>query len=114
MNTHTGRRTVYLLHRPRRFYDITRASEFGDVKMIFDDPFLAQKTELRELVPLMRNALRDIKEDDYLLLLGDSVLIGIACAIVSEQLNGRLRLLKWRQPRDEPGAYVALDVDLDA
>jgi hypothetical protein len=34
-------------------------------------------------------------KDDYLLLIGDPIAIGLACAIAAKQTNGELKLLKW-------------------
>lgn len=34
-------------------------------------------------------------KDDYLLLIGDPIAIGLACAIAARQTNGEIKLLKW-------------------
>ena len=44
--------------------------------------------------------LKDFRPEDYLLLIGDPALIGVACSIVSDITNGKYNLLKWdRQER---------------
>lgn len=35
------------------------------------------------------------KEEDWLLLIGDPVAIGLACAVVTDITDGTLRMLKW-------------------
>ena len=43
----------------------------------------------------LKRKLKDFSDDDYLLLMGDPVAMGIACAIASEMNRGRIQCLKW-------------------
>jgi len=55
----------------------------------------------------LRYALGAFAEEDYLLLLGDPVAIGLAVLVTSEATNGRFALLKWdRQERVYFPIYV--------
>ena len=37
--------------------------------------------------------LKNLREEDYLLLTGDPAIIGVACSIVSDMTNGKYNLL---------------------
>ena len=47
------------------------------------------------LVYKLRQGLKDLTKNDYLLLTGDPAIIGVACSIVSDITNGKYNLLKW-------------------
>tara|TARA_R100001369_G_C3305061_1_gene166376 strand:- start:1078 stop:1410 length:333 start_codon:yes stop_codon:yes gene_type:complete len=51
----------------------------------------------------LRRRLRDFNDDDYLLLTGDPVIMGIAIAVAMEVNRGRVNLLKW--DKRESGYY---------
>src|SRR6056300_1746324 len=88
---------VYVLQTPPTNINILSASDFGylvicmpnygpDSQIIFSPaPFVFK----------MRKNLRDFRRQDYILLTGDPAIIGISCAIVSDQTNGQFKLLKW-------------------
>ena len=88
---------VYVLQTPPTNINILGASDFGylviclpnygpDSQIIFSSsPFVFK----------MRKNLRDFRKQDYILLTGDPAIIGISCAIVSDQTNGQFKLLKW-------------------
>ena len=87
---------VYVLQHPPANINILGASDFGylviclpnygpDSQIIFSSsPFVFK----------MKKNLRDFRPQDYLLLTGDPAVIGISCAIVSDQTNGQFNLLK--------------------
>jgi hypothetical protein len=57
----------------------------------------------------LRNLLKDFKDNDYLLLVGDPALIGLTCSVVSTISNGRYNMLKYdRIERD----YFPIRVDI--
>ena len=43
----------------------------------------------------MKKNLQDFRKEDYLLAVGDPVIIGISTAAVSEVTNGQFNMLKW-------------------
>lgn len=63
-------------------------------------------------VPAIRRLTRILSkftDEDYLLLVGDPVLIGLAVAVATASNRGKARLLKWdKQNRD----YHAVSVDI--
>ena len=74
--------------------NIIGASKYGKFKFLL--PELSQIIfSPGPLVFKLRKGLRDFKEGDSLLLIGDPALIGVACSIVSDITNGKYNLLKW-------------------
>ena len=43
----------------------------------------------------IKNILKDFNDDDFLLMMGDPSIIGVACAIVAQNNVGRFSVLKW-------------------
>ena len=61
------------------------------------------------LIFQLRKLLKDYTPDDYLLLVGDPAIIGVACSIVSDITNGKYKLIKWdRQERK----YYPIEINL--
>jgi len=102
---------VYVLQTPPTNINILGASDFGylviclpnygpDSQIIFSSsPFVFK----------MRKNLRDFRKQDYILLTGDPAIIGISCAIVSDQTNGQFKLLKWDRRESK---YYPIGFDL--
>ena len=79
--------------------NITGALEYGDFKFLL--PELSQLMwSPGPLIFQLRKLLKNYTPDDYLLLVGDPAIIGVACSIVSDITNGKYKLIKWdRQER---------------
>ena len=61
------------------------------------------------LIQKLRNLLKDITSDDYLLLGGDPAIIGVTCSVVSDLTNGQYKLLKWdRQEK----TYYPIEINI--
>ena len=74
--------------------NIMGASSFGKIKFLL--PVFPQIIfSPGPLIFKLRKGLKDFKEGDHLLLIGDPALIGVACSIVSDITNGKYNLLKW-------------------
>jgi hypothetical protein len=72
------------------------AAEFGDiVPLLAPGQGLMHSSSTVAAVRHLRTKLKGIRPQDYILLVGDPMAIGIVCAIAAEFLNGRLRVLKW-------------------
>ena len=54
-------------------------------------------------------AIRDFREQDYVLLTGDPAVIGISCALASDNTNGKFNLLKWDR---REAKYYPINFDL--
>lgn len=76
-----------------KFPSITKAEKFGEIVYLLSptaSPFGAQK-----LVEEMKKKLDSYGNTDYLLLVGNPVLIGMASAIAADHNLGLLNLLQW-------------------
>ena len=74
--------------------NIIGATNYGELKTLL--PELSQIIfSPGPLIFKLRKLLKDFRPDDYLLLIGDPALIGVACSIVSDITNGKYNLLKW-------------------
>ena len=78
--------------------DFSPALQYGEIEVLVsrDCPLHADTTGFVEAV---RKRLVDITPEDYLLLSGDPVTIGIALTIAACNLNGTLNLLKYVKSR---------------
>jgi len=89
-------------------FDLTPAEKFGELEFVLGptaNPFAPEN-----IVPEMREKLASFTESDYLLLIGNPVLIGWAVAIASEMAEGRVSCLQWSGKRRE---YIAICADLE-
>ena len=88
--------------------NIVGASEYGEIKFLL--PELSQiMWSPGPLIFKLRSLLKNYTPDDYLLLVGDPAIIGVACSIVSDITNGKYNLLKWdKQER----RYYPIEIDL--
>jgi len=82
--------------------NITSASKHGELVALLPagDIVLSPQPTVRRL----RTALRDFNDDDFLLLMGDPVAIGLATAIAAEINVGKVAFLKW--DRQEQLYYI--------
>lgn len=102
--------TVYVVQDSpgRSFVDAMR---YGTVKgpllPATDNLFLSTQPVIRKL----RRELRNFNDNDYLLLIGDPNIIGVACAVAASINRGRFKTLKWdrEQRRYYPAECDVLD-----
>ena len=88
--------------------NIMGAAHFGKFKFLL--PELSQIIfSPGPLVFKLRKGLKDFKEGDHLLLIGDPALIGVACSIVSDITNGKYNLLKWDKQERK---YYSIEINL--
>ena len=89
-------------------HDIAPAMRFGDMKVL-----LPSNTQIAfstiPTVRTLRRKLRDFKDQDYLLLTGDPVAIGLACSIAAFYNAGRFTALK--SDRREK-LYIPVKIDI--
>ena len=89
-------------------HDLTPATKYGTPIILLNqvkDQTFAPQPVLREL----KNKLRDFGSDDYLLLVGDPVAMGLALNVAASMNNGRVKLLKWSKRHE---GYFPIEVDL--
>ena len=74
--------------------NITGALEYGELKFLL--PELSQLMwSPGPLIFELRKKLKNYTPEDYLLLVGDPAIIGVACSIVSDITNGKYKFIKW-------------------
>jgi hypothetical protein len=99
------RRNVYneLVYK----YDLTAAREFGTLDVLLPSGPVLISPQLS--IMKMREKLRGFKPNDWLLCLGDPVVIAAASAIIAEVNNGVVPALVWdRQVKK----YLAIVIDI--
>lgn len=99
------RRNVYndLVYK----YDLTAAREYGSLEVLLASGPVLISPQIA--IDKLRNKLRDFKPNDWLLCLGDPVVIAAASAIVAEVNNGVIPVLVWdRQVK----RYLSIVVDI--
>ena len=85
--------TVYIVQEMRG-RDLSDAVTFGDIEVLIP----ASEQASFSTQPLIRQLTRKLSkftDDDYLLLSGDPVIIGLAASIASRYNMGRYKILKW-------------------
>ena len=88
--------------------NIMGASQYGKFKFLLPE-FSQIIFSPGPLVFKLRKGLKDFKEGDHLLLIGDPALIGVACSIVSDITNGKYNLLKWDKQERK---YYPIEINL--
>jgi hypothetical protein len=78
----------------RRVHDLTPAAAYGDLEILIAGRQNIPLTP-QPLIFEFRDKLRKFTDDDYLLLVGDPILIGIAIVVASDINAGKTQLLKW-------------------
>ena len=88
--------------------NITGALEYGELKFLL--PELSQLMwSPGPLIFQLRKLLKNYTPNDYLLLVGDPAIIGVACSIVSDMTNGKYKFIKWdKQER----RYYPIEINL--
>lgn len=89
-------------------HDISGAMKFGQMQVL-----LPSNTQIAfstaPVVRRLKRKLREFTDNDYLLLTGDPVAIGLVCAIAAAYNSGRYTALKWdRRER----LYIPVRIDI--
>ena len=94
--------------------DMSPAEAYGELTFLAPRNFQVYSTQMAPVDEFWAN-LRDFNDDDFILLMGDPVLIGLATMVASEVNHGRVKLLKWDRKGLEGPAYkeIVLDMRLD-
>ena len=101
-------RFVYVIQQPAPNINILSASDFGYLVICLpnrDQAILSTHPYVQK----MRKNLQDFVKEDYLLAVGDPVIIGISTAIVNDVTNGQFNMLKWDKREYR---YYPLEVDI--
>ena len=88
--------------------NIVGAAEYGKIKFLL--PELSQiMWSPGPLIFELRKKLKNYTPDDYLLLVGDPAIIGVACSIVSDITHGKYNVLKWDKQERK---YYPIEINL--
>jgi hypothetical protein len=95
--------TVYVVQDHRRYdkdtgeyvsvHDLTPAEEFGTLKYLLSPTAAPWATE--SIINDLWDGLEEFGDDDYLLMVGNPVLCGLATAVACDVNDGRIRFLQW-------------------
>ncbi len=99
--------TVYVVQEVQG-RNIASARQYGEFKVLLPSNtqiMLSASPSVRR----MKSILKDYKDGDYLLLIGDPAAIGVACSIAAFYNLGRYSILKWDR---QEGLYYPVDIDL--
>jgi|APGre2960657468_1045069.scaffolds.fasta_scaffold26690_2 hypothetical protein len=69
------------------------AKQYGEVVVML--PPNANRLHINPLIVALREQMKDLTEEDYLIAVGDPSLIAAAACIAVKKTNGLLRILKW-------------------
>jgi len=101
--------SVIYVTQEQRGKNISPALKYGD-KIVSCLPQDHQLYSSRpETGDMIRKALHHIAPEDYVLLIGDPIIIGMTMAIASEFLNGTVEVLKWDA---QTRTYVPVTVEI--
>lgn len=110
---------VFAVQQPKRLnprtgtledhVDLSPAEEHGEVTVLLP-PGAGPFKDLDNVVEDLRVGLEDFGPTDYLLLVGNPVLIGLATALAADQTEGNLQFLQWSGARREYIKICARDI----
>ena len=98
--------TVYVIQE-MPYKDVLSAEEYGDLKAVVD-PGLQLLLSPNPITEKIKKVLKDFNDNDYLLLIGDPSIIGIATAVASDINMGRFKVLKWDRRREK---YFPIEIN---
>lgn len=86
--------------------DLTPAAEHGELEVLlpFSQSMLAPVPTVRTL----KEKLRNFTDEDFILPVGDPVLIATVAMVAAQQNGGRVKMLKWDKPTHR---YFVIPVD---
>lgn len=88
-----------------RFQTLEKASEYGTLEYLLSPT--AHPFNPSFIVGSLHEKLKNFNDEDYLLLIGNPVLIGMATVVASHYNGGKFRLLQWSGRHNE---YSAISV----
>jgi|TARA_A100001391_G_scaffold166423_1_gene126519 hypothetical protein len=88
--------------------NILGARSYGDLKVLLP-PNTNIVLSPAPTVRRIKEGLKDFSSEDYLLLMGDPAVIGLACAIASQINVGRYSILKWDRIEKD---YYPVEIDI--
>jgi len=90
------------------YRDLSDAERFGTPIIMFERPDQIQVNSAR-FISMEEKKLQNFTKNDYLLLMGDPVLIGIVCAVAAKVTNNNFKVLKYMR---EEGIYIPITIEI--
>lgn len=89
-------------------HDLAPAMKFGEMKILLP-PYNQIAFSTAPTIRTLRHKLRNYSDQDFLLLAGDPVAIGLACSIAAFFNHGRYTALKWDRREH---IYIPVKIDV--
>ena len=99
--------TVYAIQEVKG-KNLLSATEFGELKFLLP-PTENIMFEAEPVVNRIHSGLRDFSDEDYLLLIGDPIAIGIATHYAAQHNDSYIKFLKWDNREYK---YYTVEVEL--
>tara|TARA_R110000787_G_scaffold136474_1_gene248995 strand:- start:236 stop:589 length:354 start_codon:yes stop_codon:yes gene_type:complete len=99
---------VYVIQEVSKF-NVISAQGYGNLVPIFEEG----KQIMLSPAPAVRKAktiLKDFNDNDYLLLIGDPSMIGLACSIAADINRGKYKVLKYDR---RTYTYYPIQIDIN-
>ena len=101
-------RFVYVIQQPAPNINILSASDFGYLVICLPNRDQAIYSTAPYVQKMTKN-LQNIRKEDYLLAVGDPIIITLSGIIASDNTNGQFNMLKWDKREYR---YYPLDFDI--
>ena len=101
-------RFVYVIQQPAPNINILSASDFGYLVICLPNRYQAIYSTAPYVQKMTKN-LQNIRKEDYLLAVGDPVIIMLSGIIANDNTNGQFNVLKWDKREYR---YYPLDFDM--
>ena len=103
--------TVFITNEIRR-RDVSEAFEYGPLQVIVPSELqvTAHEGKKEKIVLMIEEALENFNDNDYLLLSGDPVCIGICFTVAALNNKGRVKALKWDRIEER---YFPVNIKID-
>jgi len=98
---------VYVIEEPKG-KNISSASRFGDLEVLLPDSEITFSTGLA--TRLLKRRLMNFTNDDFLLLIGNPISIGLCVGMALRLNNGKAKLLKWD---NQDKLYYPIDININ-
>jgi len=114
---------VYVIQHPLKKgvpLDISDAARYGELQAPFFPAKYNAMLDASDAVEKLETGLTDYTANDYIIAIGDPILIGIALAIAARNADGHVNFLKWNRHLSSNGArsytagnYVPIHIEVD-
>jgi len=87
-------------------FDITPATVYGELEYLTPEGNISFAPA--PIIKTLKEKLRNFTDDDYILPVGDPILIAMATMIAADMNMGKVKMLKWDK---HIGSYIVINID---